>query len=158
VLPSFRRAPCRFCRILCGLVYCSDILILILLRGNRLWFLVRPFIPSFWRANGFVSGSILDLYVYLSPREDVPHPGDFLLYQVFVGVGDLQPIDEHNDSHVIAVAIHQGHLTLKITDVIFEALSELHLDHEEVIAVLFKLMSGSVLVIENVLHLIEASE
>ena len=72
-------------RVPCGLVYCSDALILILLRENRLWFLFLSFIPSFRRVIGYVLGSILDLYVLLSPIEDVPRPGDFTLRQVFVG-------------------------------------------------------------------------
>ena len=37
----------------------------------------------------------------------------------------------------------------------FEALSELHFDREEVIVVLLKLLSGSILVIESLLHLFE---
>jgi len=39
----------------------------------------------------------------------------------------------------------------------FEALFEFHLDREEVIVVLLKLLSGSVLVIESLLHLFENS-
>jgi len=74
------------------------------------------------------------------------------------GVGDLQPTDECSDNHIIIVVIHQGHLALKITDVMFEALSRLHLDREEVIVVLLKLLSGSVLVIESLLHLFETPE
>jgi len=45
----------------------------------------------------------------------------------------MQSIDERSGNHVIIAVIHQGHLALKITDVIFEALSGLHLDREEVI-------------------------
>ena len=66
------------------LVYCSDALIFILLRGNKLWFLFLPFILSFRRAIDYALGSILDLYVLLSLREDVPYPGDFILYQMIV--------------------------------------------------------------------------
>ena len=40
----------------------------------------------------------------------------------------------------------------------FEALSSVHLDCEEVVVVLLKLPSGSVLVIESLLHLFEAPE
>ena len=91
-----------------------------------------PFIPSFRRVIGYASGSILDLYVLLRPREDVPHSDDFMLHQVFVGVGDLQPTDERcSDSHVVIIVIHQSHLALKTTDLMFQALSGLHLDHEE---------------------------
>ena len=40
----------------------------------------------------------------------------------------------------------------------FEALSGLHLDSEEVIAALLELSLGSVLVIESMIHLFEAPE
>jgi len=71
---------------------------------------------------------------------------------------DLQLTDEHNDSHIIIEVIHQGHLTLKITDEIFEALSGLHLDYEEVIVILLRPPSESVLVIESLFHLFETLE
>jgi len=57
--------------------------------------------------------------------------------------------------HVIIAVIHQGYLALEITNIIFDALSELHFDREKVIVVLLKLLSGSVLVIEGLLHLFE---
>jgi len=82
-------------------------LILILLRGNRLWFLFLPFIFSFKKTTSFVPRSILDLYVFLNPRDDVQHPGDFMLHQVFVeGMKDLQPIDERSDNHIVIAVIH----------------------------------------------------
>ena len=78
------------CRIPCGLVYYCDVLIFILLQGNKLWFLFFHFILSFGRATGFAPSSTLNLHVFLSSREDVPHFGDFILHQVFVeGVRDL---------------------------------------------------------------------
>ena len=40
----------------------------------------------------------------------------------------------------------------------FEALSKLYLNHDEVIAVILKLMLGSVLVIEGMLYLFETLE
>ena len=73
-----------------------------------------PFILSFGRATGFVPSSILDLYVFLSSRQDISHLDDFILHQVFIRVGDLQPTDERSGS--LIAAIHQGHLALKITD------------------------------------------
>ena len=60
-------------------------------------------------------------------------------------MGDLQPTDERSNSHVIIAVIHLSHLALKITDIMFEALSGLHLDHEEVINVLLELPLESVL-------------
>ena len=96
-----------------------------------MWFLFLPFILSFRKVIGFTSGSILDLYVLLSPREDIPHPSDFMLHQVFVKrMRDLQPTDERSDNHSVIEVIYQGHLTLKITNKIFEALSRLYLDCE----------------------------
>ena len=61
--------------------------------------------------------------------------------------------DEHNGSYVVIAVIYQGHLALEITNVMFEALFGLHLDRKKVIAVLLKLLSRSVLVIESLLHL-----
>ena len=45
-----------------------------------------------------------------------------------------------------------------ITNVIFEAPSRLHFDHEDMIVVLLKFPSGSVLVIEGLFHIPEVSE
>jgi len=102
---------------------------------------------------------ILDLDIFLGPREDVPHLGDFILHQVLIeGEGDLQPTDECYGSHVIVAVTHQGHLALKITDIVLESLSRLHLDYEEVIIVFLQLSSGSVLVVEGLLHLFKALE
>ena len=115
------------------------------------------FILSFGRAIGFVLGNILDLCVFLSPRKDVPHPSDFMLHQMFVGVADLQPIDERKGSHIVIAVIYQGHLVLKITDVMFEASSGLHL-YCEVFDVILKFLSRSVLVIEGLLHFFKTPE
>ena len=79
-----------------------------------------------------------------------------MLHQVFIeGVGDLQPTDERIDNRIIITVIHHDHFVLNITNVMFEALSFLHLDHEEVIDVLLKILSISVLVIESLLYLFE---
>jgi len=81
-----------------------------------------------------------------------------MLHQVFVQrVGDVQPTNERNGNHVTIAVIHQCHLALKITVVMFESLFGLHLDREEVI-VLLELLLGSVLMIEDLHHLFEISE
>ena len=49
-------------------------------------------------------------------------------------------------------------MALKITDIVFEALSGLYLDCEEVVDVLLELSLESTLVIESMLHLFEAPE
>jgi len=123
-----------------------------------LWFLFLPFIPSFKVAIDFAPVSFLDLYVLLSPREDIPHPSDFMLHQVFIKGVDLQPTDERSGSHIVIAVLHQGPLALKITDVMVKPLFGLHLDHKEIIVVLPKLLLGSVLVIESPLHLFETPE
>ena len=98
---------------------------------------VLPLHSFVWESDWFRLCSILDLYVLLSSREDVPHPGDFMLYQVFAErAKNLQPIDEHCSNHVAVAFIHQVHLALEITDMILEALSRLHLNCKEVIAFL----------------------
>ena len=117
---------------------------------------VLPFIPLFWRVTGLTPGSILNMYAFLSLREDVPHPGDFILHQVFIErAEDLQPTDEHSGSHIIIAFIHHDHLTLEITDVMFKSLSRLYLDCEEVIVVILNLPSRSLLVIKGLLHLLK---
>ena len=70
----------------------------------------------------------------------------------------MQPADERRGSHSVIAIIHQGHQALEITNVMFEALFELHFDCKEVIDVLLKLPSGSVLVIEDLPHLFKAPE
>ena len=73
-------------------------------------------------------------------------------------MSDLQPTDEHNSSQVIIVIIHQAYLAMEINDIVFEALSRLQLDFEEVIVVLPKPPSRSILMIESLLHLFKAPE
>ena len=70
----------------------------------------------------------------------------------------MQPTNECNFIHIVIVVIHKGHLALKITHVMFEALSKLYLNHDEVIVVILKLLSGSVLVIKGMLYLFETLE
>ena len=70
----------------------------------------------------------------------------------------MQLIDERNGNYVVIAVINQGHSALEITEEMFEAFSGLHLDREKVIAVLLKLLSGSILVIESLLHLFETPE
>jgi len=75
-----------------------------------------PFHSLAGRAIGFALSSIPDLYAFLSPREDIPHPSDFMLHQVFVKrVEDLQSTDECSGNHIVVTVIHQGHLALEIT-------------------------------------------
>jgi len=56
---------------------------MILFWEGRLWPRILSLILPFRRAICCVSGSILDLDIFLSSREDVPHLGDFTL-QFFV--------------------------------------------------------------------------
>ena len=73
-------------------------------------------------------------------------------------IGDLQPLDERRDGHVVIAVIHQGHLALEITDIVLKILPRLHPDSEEVIAVFLQLRPRSVLVVKDLLHLSEESE
>ena len=74
------------------------------------------------------------------------------------GMGDLQPTDERYDSYILIAVIYQGHFTLEVNDIVLEAIFGLHLDNEEVIVVLPKLMPRSVLVVKDLPHLFEVSE
>ena len=92
--------------------------------------------PTLGRGIGYISGCTLHLDVLLNLREDVPYFGDLMLHQVLVeGVGDLQPTDERDSSHIVIVLIHQSHLVLKITDILLEIFPEIYLDGEKVVAI-----------------------
>ena len=120
--------------------------------------LVSPFILPCGRALGCITGCILNLNVFLSSKEVVPHLGDFMLHQVLVEeVGDLQSTDECCGSHIVVTVIDQSHLALEKTDIVLR-LPGLHFDREEVIAVFLQLSSGSVLVVKGLLHIFKALE
>ena len=74
------------------------------------------------------------------------------------GVSDLQLTDEHCHRNVFVAFIYQSHLALEITDVMLDALLELHLDGEKVIVVLFEFASGCELIVEGLPHLLEVSK
>ena len=102
---------------------------------NRLRVLLLHFAPSLGRVVVITSVNILNLNILLGLSENVSHLGDLVFHQLFVeGVGDLQPTNERG--HVVIAVIHQSHLALKITDILFEALFGIHLECEEVVALL----------------------
>ena len=69
--------------------------------------------------------------------EDISHLGDLMFHQMLVeGVSDLHPTDERGGTHIVIAVIHQNHLALEITDILFEALPRLHPDGEKVAFVL----------------------
>ena len=95
----------------------------------RLLFL--HFTPLLRGAISRTLGSILNLNIFLGASEDVPHLGDLVFHQMLIKeVGDLQPTDEHGNSHTVITVIYQSYLALKITDILLEALPRLHLDCE----------------------------
>jgi len=95
------------------------------------------FAPLLGGAVGKTPGSILNLNILLSVSEDVPHLGDLVFHQMLVeGRGDLHHTDERGGNHVVIAVIHQSHLALEITDLLFEALLKLPLDGEKVVVVL----------------------
>jgi len=62
------------------------------------------------------------LYILLGSRQNILHVGDVVLHQVFVeGMIDLQSGDEGSCGDIIIVVIKQGHLALKITDIVLES-------------------------------------
>ena len=73
-------------------------------------------------------------------------------------VDNLHPTNERSDGHVIITVIYQSHLTLEITDMLLETLPGLYIDSKEVIAILPQLPSGSIFVVEDLLHLLEVPE
>ena len=74
------------------------------------------------------------------------------------GIVGLQSDNEYVRNNFIVAVLKHSHLVLKITDVAFESLSWLHLDGEEVVIVLLKLLSRCILVEESIANLFEASE
>ena len=69
----------------------------------------------------------------------------------------MQPTDERSDSHIVIAVIYQGHLVLK-TDVMFEALSGLHLDCEKVVNVLLYTHDAKRIDLEDRPHYFKVSE
>ena len=147
------------CGFLRGLfVDCTGSSILILLWEGRLWLWLLLLI-LFWKSDRRAPGRTFDLDVLLYPKEDVLHLVDFMFHQVLVEeVGDFQHIDKCCCSYIFIAIICQGHLTLKVIDIVFDALIGLHLDREEVIVVLLKLKTRGKLVVEGLPHLFEVSE
>ena len=82
-----------------------------------------------------------------------------MLHQIFVkGVIGLQPNNECGCSNIIATVINHSHMVLEITDIAFDGIFWLHLDGEEVVATLLKLLSRGILIEEGITNLLEASE
>ena len=47
------------------------------------------------------------------------------------GIGDLQPVDEGGGGDYVLIAVvYQGHLSLKIVNIVLQALPSFHLDCE----------------------------
>ena len=127
------------------------------LRGTMLRLLFLQFALSLGGAAGGTPSNIFNLDVYFWAGKNASHFSDFMLHQIFVGVGDLHPIDECGGSYIVVAVIYQSHLALEIL-IYCLRLSGLHLDGKEVIVVLPQLTSGSVLVVEGLLHLPEVPE
>ena len=66
--------------------------------------------------------------------------------------------DECNCNNIITTVIYWCHLVLKITDVALESLSLLHLNDEEVVVVLLKLLPRGILVEEGVINFLKDLE
>ena len=118
------------------------------------------------RCQGLISGaagcSLSRLFyfdVLLSPNEDIPHFGDVILHQMFVEViGDLQPIDEGSSGYALVVVVYQGHLTLKVVNIVFQTLPTFHLDYEKVIVVPLEFSLRSKLVVKCISYFMKIPE
>ena len=75
---------------------------------------------------------------------------------MIVGVVNLQSGNECDCSNIVTV-INHGHLVLKITDIVFEGYSCLHIDGE-VVVVSLELLSQGILVEEGITNLLKASK
>jgi len=67
--------------------------------------------------------------------------------------GDLQPTDEGR-GYILVAVVYQGHLTLKIDNVVLQTLPNFYLDREKVVDVPLKFSSRSKLVVIRVGYLI----
>ena len=103
--------------------------------------------------------SLLPIECTSGSRQDVLHVSDIVLLQMLVKeVINLQPDNEHGCNNIVATVINHDHLILKITDVVLEGLTWLHLDCDEVIVVPLDFLSQGILVEENVANLLKASD
>ena len=50
----------------------------------------------------------LGRYILLGQGENVPHLGDLVLHQIFVGVSDLHLTDERGGSYIVVAVIYQA--------------------------------------------------
>ena len=69
----------------------------------------------------------------------------------------MQPTDECCHCNVFIAVLYLRHLALKTTDMVFKALSGLHINGEEVINVVLEFAPGSELTVEGLPHLLEVS-
>ena len=74
------------------------------------------------------------------------------------GVSDLQPTNEGGSGYVLVRVVYQGHLTLKVVDIILQALFGFHLGRKDMVVVPPKLPPKSKLVVECVSHVMKILE
>ena len=74
------------------------------------------------------------------------------------GIGDLQPADKGGGGHLLVAVIYQGHLTLKIINIILQALFGFHLNCEEVVVFPLEFPPRSKLVKKCLSHLMKILE
>ena len=68
---------------------------------------------------GYNLSRLFYLDVLLSPNQNIPHLGDVILHQLFVEeIGELQPTDKGSGSYILIAVVYQGHLTLKVVNVV----------------------------------------
>ena len=74
------------------------------------------------------------------------------------GIGDLQPADEGGGGHVLVAVIYQGHPTLKIINIVLQALPDFHFYCKEVVVVSLEFPPRSKLIKNCLGHLTEIPE
>ena len=125
----------------------------------ELWLRLLDLGPLSHGVTGYGPNHLFYKDVLLHLDKDIPHLGDVVLHQMFVeGVCDLQPIDEYGSGYVLVIVIYQGHLALKLFDVVLQTLPRFHLYHKEVVVVPMKFPLRSKLVVEYVGRIMEVPE
>ena len=141
-----------------GSASCNHLALVCVFRRSRRSLRLLPFTLLLRRSARRASRHLFQLYLLLGSRQDIFHV-DVMIHQVLVeGMVGLQSSNECGCSDIITTVINQYHLALKITDVPLKGLSLLHLDGEEVVVIILKLISRDILVEEGVDDLFKTPE
>ena len=73
-------------------------------------------------------------------------------------IGNLQPADEGSGNYVLVAVVYQAYLTMKIVNVVLQALPSFHLYCEDVGAVPLEFSARSKLVVKRISYFMKIPE